>query len=1138
MRICRIHNRAVWTTALLLGLACPVAADGSKMGALHNDTAPPTLARLSLWIAPEKQDAFALAYEQELLPLLQARALRPYALPGRATPDSIFSRLFAVETPKQVQAIALELAADPQWQQALRRLAAPDTTLRHYLRIYSTPAGAGHSKQVGAGTRQGLWQLFSAQDGLPTGWINALLQDRRGDLWIGTIAGLSRYDGERFTTYTIADGLVDDKIFSLVEDEQGDLWIGTGGGLSRYDGERFTTYAEEDGLGSFGPFILVELLQDRDGAIWVGSGSELSRYDGQTFKQPFDEYRWTHAVVRALFQDRRGIIWIGTEEGLSRYDGNSLTTFTTADGLVGNEVQTIAEDAAGQLWIGSWEGLSRYDGKTFATVPFFAEHGLRNYILSTAVDHKGNLWVGGADGLIRYDGQATVAFTARDGLGSSGVKTILEDRDGLLWFGTQSGGLLRYDGNLFEHFTTEEGLPTNYVFAVYQDRRGDMWFGSSGGLARYDGQHFETFTTADGLADSKVVAIRQDRRGDLWFGLYSGRETKGLSRYDGQHFETFTTADGLATNIGFAIYEDRGGRMWFGGPGVTVYDGQRFAPFAIAGVAPGEWTMDFLQDRQGNFWFVGSWGATRYDGQGFVRYSAADGLPASTLWAVFEDSRGQLYIGGSGGLSRYDGEAFTPIETPGGTLLKGGSEIGLIEDRRGQLWMGIYGIGVVRYDGRVFQPLSRRDGLLDDGVHDIIEDRNGDMWIASDGGVARYTPYQRSPGIRLTEIVADHSYSPDAAIAFTTQQDFVRFAFQGRSLLTDPDQMAYVYRLRGYDSDWLSAYSNQVEYRDLPAGDYVFEVKAVDRDLNYSPEPAAVQLRVRPPYGQIALLGGLGLALLGLALTSTQVVRRRRQLLREQRARLQAQEALNRELEQELQTARELQMSLMPTESPQIAGLDIAGHCQTVNHVGGDFFQYFEQNGKLSICLADVTGHAMEAAVPVMMFSGVLKTEMRHGVAVDQLFGNLNNTMHDALDSRTFVCFTMGELDMTTRTMRLANGGCPYPYHYRAATGEMTELEVHAFPLGVRAGATYPVVEAALVPGDYIVFCSDGIIEVANPAGDIFGFEQTAATIRAGCAEGLCAEALIDRLVGAVQAFAGDEPQHDDMTVVVLRVEA
>ena len=1115
--------RSLWAIVpLLLGLSCSVAAE-------------PTLARLSFWLPPENRDAFAAAYEKVLLPLLQEHALRPFPRQSRASSDSVFSRLFAVQAPKQVRIIALKLDADPRWQQALRRVAAPDTTLRHHLRIYSTPAGSGRTTQVGSGTRQGLWQLFSVRDGLPSGWIDALLQDRRGDLWIGTHGGgVARYDGERFVTYTTEDGLVDDIVLSMIEDEEGQLWIYTPQGLSRYDGERFMTYTTEDGLGDFRSFSSVKLLKDRDGAIWVGTGEELSRYDGETFKQPFKEDGWTNKEVTALFQDRRGDLWIGTFGwGVVRYDGKTLTTFTTADGLCDNKVTAIAEDAAGHLWIGTGEGLSRYDGKTFETFRFFTGNSLSAYIFSLAVDREGNLWSGDVDGLIRYDGQEAIAFTARDGLGSTGVKAILEDRDGLLWIGTQSGGLLRYDGRLFQHFTTEEGLPTNYVFAVYQDRRGHLWFGGAGGVTRYDGQQLEVFTSEDGLANDRVVAIRQDRRGDLWFGMNPFIEAKGLSRYDGQHFETFTTADGLATNAVLAIYEDRRGRLWFGGSGVTVYDGQRFAPFEIAGVAPDEWTKAFLEDRQGNLWFAGDWGAARYDGQDFVRYSAADGLPDGSLGSIFEDRQGQLYVSGQGGLSRYDGETFTAIVTPFGASLV--EEI--IEDRRGHLWVGFFGSGALRYDGRVFQSLSRRDGLLDDGVHDLIEDRDGHVWIAGDGGVTRYTPYQRPPGIRLTEIVADRTYPPDADIAVTTGQDFVRFAFQGRSFLTQPEQMAYVYRLRGYEADWRSSRRNQVEYRDLPAGEYVFEVKAVDRDLNYSPEPATVPLRVHPPYLQLALLGGLGLALLGLVLASTHAVRRRRQFLREQQARLQAQEALNRELEEELQTAHDLQMSLMPTEPPSLEGFDLSGRCQPAAQVGGDFFQFFPgPEGRLTLVLADVTGHAMEAAIQVVLFDGLLESLMEQEVPLGERVKQLNRLLRRLLKRRTLVCTAMGEVDPKERLLQLVNAGCPYPYHYRAAEGKVGEVALNAYPLGAALEEAYPLMEVELAPGDRVVFCSDGLIEACKDTGELFGFERTAEVIQQGCAAGLSAQALVERLFERVAAFAGTTAPADDQTVVVLAV--
>jgi serine phosphatase RsbU (regulator of sigma subunit) len=128
----------------------------------------------------------------------------------------------------------------------------------------------------------------------------------------------------------------------------------------------------------------------------------------------------------------------------------------------------------------------------------------------------------------------------------------------------------------------------------------------------------------------------------------------------------------------------------------------------------------------------------------------------------------------------------------------------------------------------------------------------------------------------------------------------------------------------------------------------------------------------------------------------------------------QAQQQLIDELEEELQTAHTLQMGLMPTEPPQIDGYDIAGCCIPANHVGGDFFQYFQQDGKLSVCMADVTGHAM-AAVPVMMFSGVLNTEMGYGHSVEQLFSKLTNTLHQRWRWRKVTTSSSAQMESSRR---------------------------------------------------------------------------------------------------------------------------
>ena len=159
---------------------------------------------------------------------------------------------------------------------------------------------------------------------------------------------------------------------------------------------------------------------------------------------------------------------------------------------------------------------------------------------------------------------------------------------------------------------------------------------------------------------------------------------------------------------------------------------------------------------------------------------------------------------------------------------------------------------------------------------------------------------------------------------------------------------------------------------------------------------------------------------------------------------------------------------------------------------------------------------------------------MELGGPVDELFRRLNRTLSDTLDPRTFVCFAMGILDPEAHRLRLSTCGCPYPLHYRAASDEIVELEMDAYPLGVRPDTPYQAMEIALEPGDRVVFCSDGVVEAGNAAWDIFGFEETAHTVLEGCREDLLAESLVDHLMERAQDFAGDLPQADDMTVVVL----
>ena len=247
-----------------------------------------------------------------------------------------------------------------------------------------------------------------------------------------------------------------------------------------------------------------------------------------------------------------------------------------------------------------------------------------------------------------------------------------------------------------------------------------------------------------------------------------------------------------------------------------------------------------------------------------------------------------------------------------------------------------------------------------------------------------------------------------------------------------------------------------------------------------------------------------------------------------------AQKQIIDDLDQELQTAQNLQMGLMPKEPPQIDGLDIVGSCKSATHVGGDLFQYYPKNDKVTVVMADVTGHAMEAAIPVVMFDGILDSQIEFTDSLEDLFRRLNERMAKRLSKRTYVCCAMAQIDIKSRNLRFANAGCPYPFHYHAATKTISELQVDAFPLGARIESTYSAIDTAMKEGDRLVFCSDGIIEAMNEDGELFGFENTSETILQGGQQQLSVEDLMHHLLNTVATFSGDRAQDDDQTVIVV----
>ncbi|HMI05981.1 MAG TPA: two-component regulator propeller domain-containing protein [Flavobacterium sp.] len=296
--------------------------------------------------------------------------------------------------------------------------------------------------------------------------VHCGLQDKSGNLWFGTTGeGIYRYNGKSFTQFTVKDGLSSNTVWSILEDLNGNIWCGTAAGISLYDGKTLTAVPISTTNEIKEKNEVFSMIQDKSGLIWFGTTTGVYYYNGNFFTRLLDNGNITNAdsvtlkSVQCMLADKDGNIWFGSGpmafEGICRYDGKSITNFKpNGEGWVRNMI----EDKNGTIWVASrYRGIYRYDGKAFTA---FAEKEAFSKTGTGAIleDKTGNIWFASLgkdedDGVWCFDGKAFKNFTTKDGLNNNTVFCILEDRSGNLWFGTNGTGLCYYNGKKFVNLT-------------------------------------------------------------------------------------------------------------------------------------------------------------------------------------------------------------------------------------------------------------------------------------------------------------------------------------------------------------------------------------------------------------------------------------------------------------------------------------------------------------------------------------------------------------------------------------------------------------------------------------------------------------------------------------------------------------
>jgi signal transduction histidine kinase/ligand-binding sensor domain-containing protein/CheY-like chemotaxis protein len=741
-------------------------------------------------------------------------------------------------------------------------------------------AGPGQARQAGPGLSGPGWQMLGVMDGLAGDSVRDIIQDDDGYLWLATSGGLSRYDGYSFHNYTAQDGLPDGEILSLALAADGGLWIGTQNSLSHFDGSQFVNYDARDGL----PTGRIRTLRfDAEGVLWIGSDRGLSQFDGRFFVK-FDNHPGAPGSwVDAIALDGEDV-WMSTlSDGLVRFDGNGFTTFTEEHGLPSRAIRALHMGTQGLL-IGTDAGLARQQGSNFTTDSRSEQlpHAAIDRILQT---RNGQLWLGARSvtvglatvangGVYRFARDRQIPVPDQQTIGGDAVHCLFEDREGNIWVGTTTS-LVRYVSGDFRYLGRTEGMPSDDVWRLLEDRQGHVWMATDAGLGRYDGDTLITYTTEHGLPDFPLRDLAEDDEGNIWIATTGG----GVVRFDGDGFHVLTTDDGLAHNRVSRVLASQDGGLWMStdGGGLSRYRDGSFITTNTQDGLPSDAVGALAEDGLGRLWFTSYMqGAVYFDGQQYRHVTTADGLPHNDVVAMLFDRQQQLWLATPAGLSRYSEGDVVTFDTRNGLMHN--FVDAMYEDRRGDLWIASAG-GISRHSEGVFQTLLQRDGLRGNRISDLTQDRDGNIWIATWGdGVTRFQPSQAAPLVRVIDVVADGRYDPQQTVRIPSTQPLIRFLVRAISFKTRPEAMLYRYRLRGHEEAWRVTDDERIEYADLPTGDYLFEVEAIDRDLDVSTEPAQVTLVVHVPYLQWSLYGGLALALGALLFSGGHIIRRNRAL--------------------------------------------------------------------------------------------------------------------------------------------------------------------------------------------------------------------------------------------------------------------
>ena len=384
-------------------------------------------------------------------------------------------------------------------------------------------------------------------------------------------------------------------------------------------------------------------------------------------------------------------------------------------------------------------------------------------VTSILQTQDGYLLLGTETGLVRFDG---VRFSEIDGGSQSALKGawirhILEDRQHVLWIGTNDAGVIRLEGGVASQYFQKEQPPRTTVQCLISDRNENVWACTTNGLARLGQGKVVVYGTADGLPTANVRAACETADGTLWIG----GDGNQLSSRTGSSFVNHTLDLLPADTSVRALLCASDGAVWVGTTNglIRFAEGKQRLLTVKDGLAD-NWVYSLLEGHDGTFWVGTKNGFSRLRHGQFESYRTEDGLSQSTVYSLYEDREGSLWVGTKHGLNQFLDGRTVPYTISEGLPTNNVGPV--LQDHAGTIWVGTIGSGLTRFEQGRISVLTTRQGLTGDDIYALTEDTNGDLWVGTNAGLNQlrdghvyqtYTSAQGLPGDHIQFLVHDRS---------------------------------------------------------------------------------------------------------------------------------------------------------------------------------------------------------------------------------------------------------------------------------------------------------------------------------------------------------------------------------------------